>query len=115
MYSRFCHDGSERYGSTDRNGIHWVDIQQIKRANSDAGFYWFEPDALRFFRSRVSETTYCGKGGIFFVSSEKGPHTERAYTVRQFLPDTGDITTCGPFNVLSRAVAHRNAKELAKG
>jgi hypothetical protein len=73
---------------------------------------------MRFFRSRVGSTVYSGPGGHYFVSSEQydgmsGRHPRR-YTVREWHPETADISTVGPFNELSRSQAITRAKHYAK-
>lgn len=97
----------------------YYSMSDIRRANKDAGQHWFEPDTLRFFASRVSETVYQGPGGIYFVSSEQfrgsgGYRAERLYSVRQFIPETGSVETVGEFNKLTKSVAHRRAKRCAE-
>lgn len=65
----------------------------IARANNDAaGFYFFSPDTMRFFRSRLCGRMY----GRFFVTSERGPYAVRRYTVRRSGPD-GDVSAAGDF------------------
>jgi len=88
-------------------------IGNIKQRNKDCGKFYFEPDTMRFFKSRVSEQVYEGPGGIFFVTSERGPSDVRAYTARRFNPKTGDVSTAGPFNTMSRQSAHLYAKKRA--
>lgn len=69
-------------------------IEHIKKANKDAGYYFFEPDTLRFFKSRISSRVFEGSGGfLFFVTSEEPPHGERRWTVRVFDPETGQCDT----------------------
>ena len=93
---------------------------EFQQRNKAKGQYWFSPDTLRFFRSRVSETVYQGKGGIFFVTSEKHvsyliDDQPRLYTVRQFDPKTGSVNTVGEFQEYKyRTTAHREAARLAK-
>jgi hypothetical protein len=67
-------------------------IDQVKKANRDNGYYFFSPDTMRFFASRVSQgfdyNTQC------FVTSEKKCFNDytRVFSVRQAGPD-GDIKT----------------------
>lgn len=68
-------------------------MDDVRRANERAGHHWFEPETMRFFRSRVGETLY---GGRYFVSSEKGPDGSRRYSVREAKAD-GSISTVGEF------------------
>lgn len=91
-------------------------LQQIKDANKASGLYWFEPESMRFFKSRVGEKVYPTKdGGAYFVSSEKGPDGVRAYTIRKCRAD-GSIYTPEPgygFQAHKTArVAHKCAAEL---
>lgn len=85
-------------------------IEQIKSANAAAGFHFFEPDTLRFFRSRIGSKVY---GGRFFVTSEEGPSGGRRYTVREALPD-GRIQTIEPFYALTYGQAHAAARRCVR-
>ena len=98
-------------------GISMADVQN---ANARAGLHWFEPDTMRFFRSRVGSTIYEGPGGVFFVSSEQFVGSQgaapRAYTVRVFVTGTGAVDTADKdFNERSRSSAVQHAQELAAG
>lgn len=86
------------------------DIQTAMRQN---GSHWFDPDTMRFFKSRVLSTVYQGSGGIYFVTSECGPSGHRAYSVRKFTPETFDISTVGEFNEMTKARAVGLAKRSA--
>lgn len=89
-------------------------IEEIKRRNTEAGLHYFDPDTMRFFKSRVSSTVYQGPGGVFFVTSEKPPHGPRRYTPRMFLPNGGCETAYGvEFCILSRRQAHKLARKMA--
>jgi hypothetical protein len=92
------------------------DIIQATRAN---GSHFFDPGAMRFFRSRVSEKVYSGPGGVFFVTSERfeasnGWKAPRGYSVRQFVGGHVDPDASPAFNVLSRSQAHRAARLCAE-
>jgi len=78
--------------------------------------YWFSPETMRFFRSRVSDRQHWNRklDRYVFVSSEKPPHGPRAYTVR-VMDRRGEIHTVGPFCEMTGPVAHRHARELARG
>lgn len=97
---------------------YWT-MDEIRRANENAGLHFFDAGALRFFRSRIGKTVYQGPGGVYFVTSEQYvSHTgsaPRRYSVRRFSPETGTCETVGEFNVLTRAVAVRRASDLAAG
>lgn len=88
-------------------------IQEIEQANKAAGQLWFSSGAVRYFASGIDLEVYEGPGGVFFVSSEKALREPRAYTVRQFHPDTGRVSTVGEFNVWTRKGAHQQAKQAA--
>ncbi len=102
---------ASRYGWTDEKGTRHYSIPEIVRANGDAGGHWFEPGTLRFFGSRILEPAYSGKGGTFFVTSEKRPRSDdsRRYSVREFIPSTGGIETAGTFQQFATAKAAHNA------
>jgi hypothetical protein len=85
-------------------------IESIKAANKAAGLFWFEPETLRFFQSRIGARAHQGPGGIYFVTSERftsprgnGP---RLFSVRRFHVD-GSIDTVGKFQ------GYKTAKQAA--
>ena len=82
-------------------------IAEIKAANKRAGYHWFEPASMRFFKSKVLPTVYRGR---YFISSEQapGPFARRVYTVREANPD-GSIDTVGKFQGYATAAAARKA------
>ena len=93
-------------------------IADIKAANEAAGHYWFTPDAMRWFRTRVSGGVI---GGRYFVTSEQfvpydGPPEPRRYTVRR-ANDDGSIDTVGEFQAYETAAQARAAayNALASG
>ena len=66
--------------------------------------HFFDPDTLRFFKSRVGDKVY---GGSMFITSERGPHGPRAYSVRR-VTKGGRIDTVGSFQgYSSKAQAER--------
>lgn len=80
------------------------DIDDVKRANHDAGGHWFERDTMRFFDSRVSGRLFHNR---YFISSERfrgfrAPDGDRAYTIREALPN-GDIEEVGAFQQFDTA------------
>lgn len=97
---------------TDRR---FASMADVKRANREHGHYFFEPDTLRFFDSRVGRTLY---GGRYFVTSEqfhdgRGYSAPRMYTIREALP-SGEIKTVGEFQEYeTSAEANRVARQLA--
>jgi hypothetical protein len=86
-------------------------MYDIRKANEQAGNYFFTPDAMRFFRSRVHDDVY---GAGFFVTSEQFDYGyPRYYTVRFARPD-GSITTVSTFQqYASRSGAHAAAARYA--
>jgi hypothetical protein len=88
-------------------------INKIQAEMQSAGSHWWDKGSMRFFKCRVGEQVYQGEGGIYFVTSEKSDHSPRAYSVRQYSPETKRVSTIGDFNSLTRAKAHKLAKELA--
>ena len=100
-----------------------VPIEQIQRINAAKGFHWFEPDTLRFFRSRVAERGYTiDDVFVYFVSSEQfvtyHPRyrvDRRRYSVRVANMLTGDIDTVGEFQAYaSRSGADKRAVACAR-
>ena len=90
-------------------------IAEIKQINKDKGQCFFEASTMRFFKSRILPHVYSGPGGVYFVTSEQfDEKSPRLYTVRQFMPHTGDIKTCGEFYAMKQAEAQDTAKRLAK-
>lgn len=80
----------------------------VRAANRSAGFYFFDPESMRQFGSRVGGTLY---GGRYFVTSEQDrfpfvPEESRAwfgmrrYSVREVRPDAS-IATVGEFGQYS--------------
>jgi len=96
-------------------------IYDIRLANAQAGFYFFEDGALRFFTSRISNDVQEGPGGIYFTTSEQfrplgGTPHKRKYTVRQFDPATGKVHDVGGFQQYrDEGSARRAAIRAAKG
>lgn len=92
--------------------MRYSNIEEIKAANRAGGYAWFEPDAMRFFRSRISKEVF---GGMIFVSSELDyAGRSRRYTVRYIRPD-GSIGTVGDFlEHETLAEAKRAAQQAAE-
>lgn len=88
------------------------DIHEVKEANNRAGYFFFSPDTMRFFNSRILGKLY---GGRWFITSERGPYSFRRYTIRQANAD-GSITTVKEFGKYSTASAARAAAaRIVKG
>ena len=88
-------------------------IGHIIDANKNSGYHFFDPNAMRGFRSRVHNAVY---GGCAFVTSEqfafRGRTEPREYRVRVAMAD-GSIKSLD-FRFKTRAVAHDNAQWLGE-
>lgn len=81
-------------------------VEEIKRANKEAGKHFFNPSTMRFFRSRVLPGVY---GCRYFVTSEQfDVGHPRLYTVRVVNPD-GSIDDASEFQEFKTSKAARNA------
>lgn len=76
-----------------------MNIEQIKERHTAAGFYFFSPDTMRFFNSKVHNPTHTGAFGIvYFITSEQFDNDSvRLYTIRQFNPKTCEVDTYEEF------------------
>jgi len=92
-------------------------INEIKAANEAAGRFFFSDATMRFFDSEVEPDTWCGPGGVYFVTSERFDETTpRCWTVRQFYPLSGEVSTVGGFQAyLKREDAEKAAGLLSAG
>lgn len=88
-------------------------INTIQDEMNAAGSHWWDRGSMRSFGTRAGQKVYQGEGGVYFVTSEQPPHRKRAFSVRQYDPATTSINTVGEFCSMTRAVAHRQAAELA--
>lgn len=75
-------------------------INMIKMFARENGSHFFDPQAMRFFSSRVSSKTF-GKDGSLFITSEQfeplyGEPLDRKYTVRR-ISETGSIDSVSEF------------------
>lgn len=88
-------------------------IDAIKKANAEAGSFYFSPDTMRFFKSRVMSDVFPLEDGALFVTSERREGDVRRYTIRRAWDD-GDITTLDGFQAYtSRNGALKAAKKAA--
>ena len=92
---------------------HFPSVGHIQDANKNGGRCFFEPNAMRGFRSRVHNALY---GGCVFVTSEqfsfRGHTDPREYRVRVAMSDGSIQSVMGKFK--TRADAHDNAKWLGE-
>lgn len=59
---------------------------------------WFAEDAMAFFDTRLPASGLGLGSRIAFVTSEQGPSGVRAFSVRSFDWNTGEVKTVGLFN-----------------
>lgn len=81
-------------------------MNEIQDANRTAGYHWFSPGSMRFFRTRIYPEVYQGTGGVYFITSDAAgfrPENGREYNVRSFDPGTSQTGTA------------QDGKEAAKG
>jgi hypothetical protein len=87
------------------------DIQEAMTAN---GSKWWHYDNMRMFGTRPVGHCFNGPNGVFFATSDKQFDGSRAYTVRQFTPETLDISTIGYMGgYANRQTAINAARRLA--
>lgn len=77
-------------------------ISDVKKINREAGQFFFTPQAMRFFESRI-ETKGVLINNRFFITSEQfisstGKKDPRRFTVRELNRETGGIITVSKFN-----------------
>lgn len=86
-------------------------IHDIK--NNHKG-YFFSPDTIRFWKSRICGEVFCSKTLCFFVTSEQFLNEGRKFTVRRYNPTTKSIDTVGEYHQLDTKTQALNiALELA--
>ena len=91
-------------------------VYDLKECAKICGSHYFDPDTMRFFKSRVGNEVYAdGKGGAYFVTSEKGPYGPRAFSVRRYDPRKCNFSTVGAFQGYKNAHAAQAAARKAAG
>jgi hypothetical protein len=93
--------------------VSYFTVHAIKQANKDAGQYFFSPDTMRFFNTKIaSKRVY---GGRYFITSEQFDYNSpRLYTIREAKPD-GTIDDASEFQQFSTVEqAKRAAEKLAR-
>lgn len=71
----------------------YTNLRDVVRANDEAGQHWFETDTMEFFKTKLETDLIDGR---YFISSERGPHFPRAFSIRMADED-GHIETVGDF------------------
>jgi len=70
-------------------------ITQVKKANKAQGGHFFDPQAMRFFNSKVESSVI---GGRFFVTSERYDlDALKRYTIREVAPSGEIVGDLGGF------------------
>lgn len=85
-------------------------ISEIKEANKVKGHHYFEPDTMRFFKSKVYPEII--HGNLFITSEKHREDDPRLFSVRCAMPD-GSIDSVSKFQAFeTKAQAIRYAKRL---
>jgi hypothetical protein len=72
----------------------YSNMEDVKRANRQIGNHWFDPETVRFFRTRICSELIAG---AYFITSEQySAGALRLYSIRRAQPD-GTIETIGDF------------------
>ncbi len=115
VLERYCEAVRPKHAPQYRQ--EWT-VTDIKEANREAGYHFFDRDSMRFFDSRV-HGVYQGLGGVYIITSEQNHGSTgsapRLYTVRQFNTATAEVDTVGNFQgFASLQDAREDAKSRAK-
>ena len=95
--------------NTENARANWHTTTEIRHANAAAGEFFFNPDAMRFFRSKVHEPPM---GGRYFVTSEQYKQgTARRFAIREAQPN-GEIESVSPVLAYRTLGAARAAVRL---
>lgn len=89
-----------------------MDGIEIEYRNRNRSGHWFDTDTLRFFKTRLGALRVV-RNIWLFISSEKGPHGPRAYTVRR-MDEKGNIDNVGEFMEHTRSSARSALKRAAE-
>ena len=91
-----------------------IPMSQIKRLNKKRGQFWFNPDTLRFFKSRLPDTAIKVGEKAYFVSSEQNEEDDpRLYSIRVCDLQTGRVNTVGEFQQYRTSeAAHKALTEI---
>lgn len=85
-----------------------MNIADIKKKNAEIGEFFFSPETLKFFSSKIFEEVLPGG---YFITRETPPNEWPRFTVRKAEPG-GQITTVSDFCEYSN---HLDAYRAAKG
>ena len=62
-------------------------IDAIRRPTRKRSYFYFSPDTMRFFKSRVMQDVFPLEDGALFVTSERREGDVRRYTIRRAWDD----------------------------
>lgn len=82
----------------------YTQIIEIQRANESQRLHFFDPQSLRFFKSRINPNVYPGG---HFITSEQYNGQPRRWTIRQCVD--GVIKTIGEFQQYGSLAAAKRA------
>lgn len=78
-----------------------LSVSDVKRINKEAGQFFFEPESMRFFESKIETRGLLIKNKFFITSEQFIPSTgkpfPRKFTIRGFNRETGGIPTISKF------------------
>jgi hypothetical protein len=69
-------------------------MQEIKRHNIEAGYYFFYKDNMKFFKSKIYTKVYEIQGRFLFITSEENWNgKKRFFSIREYYKKTGAVKT----------------------
>jgi hypothetical protein len=96
-------------------------MSDVMEINAKAGQYFFTPESMKFFNSRVGGDAFVKGSRAFFITSERfsdpAEHISepRKFTIRSMRLKTGEISTEGKFQEFpTMAQAKKRLMELIK-
>lgn len=91
-----------------------IPMDEIRAASRAAGSRWFEAEAMRFFHTHLSQTGQRDSAGrIWFITSDAPRNGTRKYSVRVYIPETGNVETYGDFHSHSTSADAKRALAAA--
>lgn len=91
-----------------------VSMDEIRNASRAAGSRWFEAEAMRFFHTHLSHTGQRDSAGrIWFITSDAPRNGPRKYSVRVYIPETGNVETYGGFHSHATSTAAKRVMAAA--
>ena len=68
-------------------------INDIQREMREDGSHWWDAGTMETFGTTIESPVYQGEGGVFFVTGDKRFDESRGYTLREYNPESKDIST----------------------